>query len=296
MHGAGNDYVFIDGFRAQLPDNPVSLAKSISDRHFGIGSDGLVYLVPPTDGASDVEMRMWNADGSEGAMCGNALRCIALWMHRHQPTSKALRIRTASGITSAKLQELTNGGNSAEVCVKLPAPVFMSDQAQTIAISERQISSLGGLNWPELPTETWNAETGTLHFTNVSVGNPHIVLFVDKLTDRCVRQLGSVLSIHPQFPGGTNVEWVHTVSPRRLDVRVWERGSGETLACGSGACAAAAAAIQTGRSMRGEHCDVHLPGGKLSVLWKADDDSGSNCEKLHLTGPAEVCFEGVWRH
>jgi len=271
LHGAGKDYVFIDGFVVALPDDPQQLAQRISDRNFSVGSDGLVFLIPPADDDADVAMRMWNSDGSEGAMCGNAARCIAFWMKRERRTGNTCRISTASGLVMATILDSTE--SSATVCVQLAAPQFPT-------LSEQSLEALhlpGGLDNP-------------LMFTQVSIGNPHAVIFVSELSDRLVRQLGSAVSQHDRFPGGTNVEWVRVESPEKLSVRVWERGSGETLACGSGACAAVAAAITRGFCEKNTDIEVNLPGGALRVKW--EELQGAQPETLLLTGPAELSFLG----
>lgn len=276
MHGAGNDYVFVDGFTTKLPDDAPAMSRHMSHRHFGIGADGLVYMVPPKNDSADVGMRMWNADGSEGSMCGNALRCIALWMHKSGRTAEACRVGTQSGVIHTEVLSINGAKNQARVCTHLPPPVFPTPAEQT----------LPDVHLPGTP------ETG-LQFTEVSVGNPHAVIFVDKLDDQSVRQLGSLVSTHSRFLGGVNVEWVKVMSPNKLEVRVYERGSGETLACGSGACAAVAASVRRGLSQRNTVIDVHLPGGDLNVVWNCP---GGECyDSLRLTGPAEISFQGIWQ-
>lgn len=276
MHGAGNDYVFVDGFDTPLPRNPHELAIQISNRHFAVGSDGLVFLKPPPDSDSDVQMRMWNADGSEGLMCGNAARCIALWMHRKKRVRKLCRIRTATGVVRATILEADRYHNVACVSVNLQPPAFRSEDA----------SSLPDLKLP-------NSNNSGLTFTGVNVGNPHAVVFVPELSDQLVHILGPQVATHPEFPAGVNVEWVSVKSPQILEVRVWERGSGETLACGSGACAAVAAAVKHGFCRRGSPVQVRLPGGILSVVWPEDSDAGP--AELQLIGPATVSFLGEWQ-
>lgn len=294
MHGAGNDYVFVDGFQTKLPHDGSKLARRVSDRHTGIGADGVVFMVPPIDNHADVRMRMWNADGSEGAMCGNALRCIALWMQRQSSPQTTLRIATASGVVRVEVLEVNEDKTIAEICVDLPAPVFTSSDVQTLTLGDSDLAAIGGGSWPELASATSQADGSlTVQFTELLVGNPHAVIFVDKLTHRCVRQLGSIVSTHSRFPGGTNVEWVRVRSARELEVRVRERGSGETRACGSGACAAVAAAVSRGTCRQNEFIAVELPGGTLRVCWYSP--TGEGRESLQLVGPAEVSFDGVWR-
>lgn len=275
MQGAGNDYVFVDGFDTPLPRNPYELAIHVSNRHFAVGSDGLVFLKPPPNSDSDVHMRMWNADGTEGLMCGNAARCIALWMYRKKRIKKVCRISTAAGVVRATILEADRNRNHGCVSVHLQPPAFRSDDA----------SSLPNLKLPD------RSKTG-LTFTGVNVGNPHAVIFVPELSDQLVQELGPQVERHPFFPTGTNVEWVVVKSPQQLIVRVWERGSGETLACGSGACAAVAAAIKSGFCERGATIEVWLPGGILSVIWPEDSTTGP--ASIQLIGPATVSYTGQW--
>ncbi len=279
MHGAGNDYVFIDGFETRLPDNPSELSVAISHRGFGVGSDGLVLLIPPTDDSSDVEMRMWNADGSEGSMCGNAARCVALWMNVNRRLGDTCRVRTVSRMVNVtavdsgrdRLRDRLHG----RFRVDHGSPRFDVD-------CDERTELLADVCVPEL------SQLDQLKFVALSMGNPHAVFVVDQLTDLLVRQVGAIVERHVRFKDGTNVEWVRVLSRREIELRVWERGSGETLACGSGACAAVAACVLQGRCDRNVDILVDMPGGQLSVCWA---DSG----ELLLTGPAEVSFQGVWR-
>ncbi len=265
MHGAGNDYVFIDGFATQVPPSPEQLARSVSDRHFGIGSDGLIVMSPADH--ADVEMRMWNADGSEGAMCGNGARCVALWMHLQNRVTETCQIQTASRVVAATAVELDRPRNCGILSVDMGPPAVSSQ-------SER-------LTDVHLPGTDSDVE-----FTPVSLGNPHAVVFVDDLTDRVVRRVGSQIETHSRFPDRTNVEWVQLVSATEINARVWERGSGETLACGTGACAAVVAAIQHGYCSADQEITVNLPGGRLQVRI---DEFGH----IWLTGPAKVSFSGL---
>lgn len=263
MHGAGNDYVFVDGFVTTLPTNPSALAIEISDRNFGVGSDGLVYIHPPTDSSADVRMQMWNADGSEGSMCGNAARCVAMWMSLNDRVADTCRIETASRMVEAETDIIERRKRSAEVTVNMGVPEF---------------------DHPDEAAESLSMETA-VELTAVSMGNPHAVLFVDNLTDELVQDIGSQIETHDRFPNGTNVEWVRVINETTLEVRVWERGSGETRACGSGACAVTAAAVARGLCSRAAEISIQLPGGTLKSRWTED---GS----ILLTGPAAVSFTG----
>lgn len=273
MQGAGNDYVFIDGFVTPCPESAAELAVQVSDRHRGIGSDGLIMMVPPDDKTCDVEMRMWNADGSEGQMCGNGVRCVALWMALQQRVTGACRVRTKSRTVAVDVLELQRNGLRGRFRADMGCPEFSVESGDRLEY----------LNDVRLP----GVEDANVGVVAVSMGNPHAVVFADELTDRNVRHAGRIIECHPRFPGGTNVEWVRVVSETKLHVRVWERGSGETQACGSGACAAAVAAIDQGYCARGEPIQVDLPGGRLEVEWQK---SGT----LWLAGPAAVSFTGEW--
>ena len=265
MHGAGNDYVFIDGFLTPMPRSPEQLARKVSDRYFGIGADGLIVMSPVAH--ADVEMRMWNADGSEGAMCGNGVRCVALWMHRRNRSSGTCQVQTASGMVTVITVKLDRSGSGG---------VFSVDMGQPNAATDSE----------RLPDISLPGADSDIEFTAVSLGNPHAVVFVDDLTDRVVRHVGSKVEQHSRFPDRTNVEWVQVVSPTEITVRVWERGSGETLACGTGACAAIVAAIQRGYCSADHEITVNMLGGRLQVRM---DEIGN----IWLTGPAQVSFSGI---
>lgn len=271
MHGAGNDYVFIDEFSTTTATNFSQLAIAVSNRNFGVGADGLVVISPSLSSSTDARMRMWNSDGSEGTMCGNALRCIALWLQLTNRATGVCRIGTASRVVDATTLRIDRARQSGEFSVNLGPPKVLS----TI----ETLDSLPGL----LLTNT----EMTFKWLTVCMGNPHAVVFVDELSDRLVRRVGSSIETHPRFPGGTNVEWVRVVSDCEIEVRVWERGSGETLACGSGACAAAVAAISQGYCQRRKRIRVRMPGGDMEVDWM------ESCEVV-LSGPAEVSFSGEW--
>jgi diaminopimelate epimerase len=271
MHGAGNDYVFIDGFVAETPDNADRLAVRFSDRHTGIGADGLILLLPALNNSYDVEMRMWNADGSTGEMCGNGARCVALWMHLQNRIQQTCRIRTASRVVHAEVLDVDPDAMFGLVVVDMGAAEFDADSIRR---------SLANVTVPQ-----HSEDSEGLEYTAVSIGNPHAVVFGYELSDRNVRQVGSAIQQHSRFPEGVNVEWVRVDSRAQLTVRVLERGSGETLACGSGACAAVVAAILRGHCDQETDISVNLPGGRLIVRWQS---SGT----ILLTGPASVSFTG----
>lgn len=273
MQGAGNDYVFVDGFATPLPPRPDELAPLVSDRRTGIGADGLIYLVPPSDSHSDVEMRMWNADGSAGAMCGNGVRCVALWMALQRRVAATCRVATATRVVDVSILRLERERRRGDLKVDMGIPGVPPDSSE---IEESIVVDLGD-----------SATPGEYTFTPVSMGNPHAVIFCDRLTDFEVRTVGAAIEHHERFADGVNVEWVQLLDDRCLKVRVWERGSGETMACGSGACAVGVAAVLRGFSDRNQPLRVEMPGGRLEVNW---DHAGH----VQLTGPAEVAFSGLF--
>lgn len=273
MHGAGNDYIFLDGFQTALPAELSELAQTLSCRHTGIGGDGLVTIEPAADDSCDAVMRMWNADGSQGLMCGNALRCVALRLYTHQPAAR-FRIRTATRDVSVTSLSVAEDGRSGEFSADLGTAT-----SRTTQFCHRS-------DFPHLCDREDLPRRLTVHC--LSVGNPHAVVFTEHLTDSLVHDFGAALASWSRFPDGSNVEWVQTVGDTRVRVRVWERGSGETLACGSGACAVVAAGVQLGRFPAGQDICVELPGGTLRVRQDAAD-------RLQLQGPAAVVFEGIWQ-
>ncbi len=268
MHGAGNDYVFINAFNETLPDDLPAFARWVSDRHAGIGSDGLI-AIEPSDSA-DARMRIWNADGSEAEMCGNGLRCVAKYVFDHGIAPRnPLRIETGRGVLTVELA--IESGTVRSARIDMGRPILDAMSIPTMLAVDPSVSAellVGGARH---------------HVTCVSMGNPHCVLFVDRLDDATVA-LGPSIERHPAFPRRTNVEFARVESPSSVSVRVWERGAGETRACGTGACAVLVAGRLTGRL--GARATCSLPGGDLLVEW---DGSGS----VFLTGRAEEVFDGV---
>jgi len=268
MHGIGNDYVYIDTREQSIPD-PSALARQVSDRHFGIGSDGLVLIRPSA--AADFMMDMYNGDGSRGKMCGNAIRCVAKYVYERGLTQKeTLRIETLSGIKTLELQ--VEQGVVVSVKVNMGQPVFET--------------GLIPVRWPasRMIEEAVLVDGRQYNLTCVSMGNPHAVTFVDQVDDLDLPRLGPSFENHELFPDRVNTEFVQVLDRENLRMRVWERGSGETLACGTGACATLAAAAATGRSSR--KAVVHLRGGDLLIEW----DEASN--DIYMTGPAAFVFDG----
>lgn len=271
MQGAGNDYIYVDCFRNPMPHDPAGLSRAISDRHFGVGSDGLI-LICPSDKA-DGRMRMFNADGSESEMCGNGIRCVAKFMYDHGLARKStLTVETGRGVLSLDLQ--VSGGQVRQVCVNMGEPILEGPQIPTTLAGNPPIKA---------PLVVGNE---TFLVTCISMGNPHCVLFVDEITDAMVLGMGPKIEHHPAFPRRTNVEFVRVNRADEVTVRVWERGSGETLACGTGACATAVAGVLNGRTTR--KITAHLPGGDLQLHWSEND------QQVYLTGPAVEVFSGDW--
>ena len=279
MHGIGNDYVYLDraaGTRASAAATPgraapalaetqlPALAQAIADRHFGVGGDGLVLILPGD--TEPLRMRMFNADGSEAEMCGNAIRCVARYAH---DTGLADGARfSIETMRRAVAMELLDDGR---VCADMGAPLRFDDGTE--------------LGAAPLRPETLTIDGIEHEFTPLSMGNPHAVVFVDHL-DFDLPALGTRFEHHPRFPQRTNTEFVVPLARDRLRMRVWERGSGETLACGTGACAAAVAAVITGRA--GRRVMLHLRGGDLEIHWSPDDNH------VYMTGPAEYVFSGTF--
>jgi diaminopimelate epimerase len=271
MHGAGNDYVYVDCFRNAVPHDPAGLSRAISDRHFGVGSDGLI-LICPSDRA-DARMRMFNADGSEAEMCGNGIRCVAKFLYDHGLVRKpTLNIETGRGVLTLELE--IHGGSVHQVRVDMGEPILEAERIPT---------TLAGNPPTDVPLTVGER---TLRVTCVSMGNPHCVTYVDALNDSLVCHTGPQVENHPAFPRRTNAEFVRVNGPEEVTVRVWERGSGETMACGTGACAVAVAGVLTGRTQR--RITAHLPGGDLRLAWSETNNH------VYLTGPTVEVFSGDW--
>lgn len=272
MHGIGNDYVYVNCFEEKLPSDIADLAKRISDRHFGVGGDGLI-LICPSDNGADARMRMFNADGSESEMCGNGLRCVAKYVYDHgicrNPT---LRLQTGRGVLAVDLE--VKQGKVARATVNMGPPILEAAKVPT------KLSGDPVVNVP------LNVDGRTFEVTAVSMGNPHCVIFVEKATDELVLGCGPKIEHSPMFPARVNVEFVEIVSKNEVRQRTWERGSGETLACGTGASAVCVAGVLTGRTER--RIINHLLGGELELEWRETD----HC--VYKTGPATEVFHGEW--
>ena len=271
MQGAGNDYVYVDCFRQTLPRDLPALARKVSDRHFGVGGDGLI-LIGPSERA-DARMRMFNADGSEAEMCGNGVRCVAKYVYDHGIAVKpTLTIETGRGILTLDVE--VKGGKVQRVRVDMGEPILQAERIPTTL--------------PGNPPVNAALVVGerTFAVTCVSMGNPHCVTYVDEITDALVHGIGPKIENHAAFPRRVNAEFVRVNRPDDVTMRVWERGSGETLACGTGACAVAVAGVLTGRS--GRTLTAHLPGGDLELHWSETDNH------VYMTGPAVEVFSGDW--
>ena len=270
MHGCGNDYVYIDCME-QSPDRPEELSKEMSDRHCGIGADGIILILPSAK--ADFRMRMFNADGSEGAMCGNATRCIGKYVFDRGLTDRtAITLETLSGVKYLTLFPGSDG-KIESVTVDMGEPSFVPSDIPVAAPSN-------------LGVKAALADGREIELTAVSTGNPHGVVFTPDLSDAMVLGVGPQLETHAIFPDRANIEFASVEGPADIRMRVWERGSGETMACGTGACATAVAAALTGRA--GRDVTIHLRGGDLKIRW----DEASN--HIFMTGPATEVFTGEY--
>ena len=275
MQGCGNDYVYVDCFRQPPPRDPAALSRAVSDRHFGVGSDGLI-LIGPSERA-DARMRMFNADGSEAEMCGNGVRCVAKYVHDHGIAVKPrLAIETGRGVLTLDLD--VRHGKVERVTVDMGPPILDADKIPTTLPGPRVV------NYPDTP---WGKDHGfDPRLTCVSMGNPHAVFYCDDAAKVPIEAVGPEIENAQVFPRRINVHFVQVHSPGEVTMRTWERGSGVTLACGTGACAVAVAGVLTGRSAR--HVVAHLPGGDLELNWSETDDH------VYMTGPAIEVFSGEW--
>ncbi len=272
MQGLGNDYVYVNGFKEEI-DNPSELAVKVSDRHFGIGSDGLI-LINPSE-VADFEMEMYNADGSRGEMCGNGIRCVAKYVYDYCLTDKKqISVETLGGIKYLDLY--TEDEKVTRVKVNMGKPELRAKQIPIIS-DEEQI-----INFPV------NVAGEEYKITGVSMGNPHAVVYMDDLEHLDIEKIGPEFENHGFFPKRINTEFVKVLDQNTIQMRVWERGSGETLACGTGACAAAVSSILNGFTK--DEVTVKLLGGDLLVKWDRVQDT------VFMTGPAESVFDGEWNN
>lgn len=276
MQGIGNDYVYVNGFEERV-DSPGELARKISNRNFGVGSDGLVLILPSA--SADVRMRMFNADGSEAEMCGNAVRCVGKYVYDHGIQVKdVITVETGAGVKVVRL--LFEAGEVCGATVDMGEPELTPSRIPVLT----EASPDGGQQrFVAHPVDV----NGQLYeITAVSMGNPHAVIFMKGIDDLDLPRMGPSFEHHPLFPKRTNTEFVEVLSSTRVRMRVWERGAGETLACGTGACAVAVACVLNGYT--GRDVEVELKGGTLKIHW----DEGSN--HVHMTGGAVTVFAGEY--
>ena len=270
MHGIGNDYVNVNCFE-EIVEDPAAVARFVSDRHFGIGSDGLI-LIKPSE-AADCEMDMYNLDGSQGAMCGNGIRCVAKYAYDYGIVHKTqISVATRSGI---KYLDLTvKDGKVSQVKVNMGAPILTASQIPVVSEKEEVINE---------PLEV-NGET--YYITAVSMGNPHAIVYMTDVDHLDIEKIGPSFENHVAFPDRVNTEFVEVLDEHTVKMRVWERGSGETLACGTGACAVAVASILNERVDGDKPVTVKLLGGDLEIYWNRQENL------VYMTGPATTVFDG----
>lgn len=270
MHGAGNDYIYVNCFEEKV-DNINETAKFVSDRHFGIGSDGLVLILPSD--VADFKMDMYNADGSQGKMCGNAIRCVAKYVYDNKMTDKKdIAIETLSGIKYIEVE--TENDKVTRATVNMGEPILKGREIPTTFDDDvvvKQSIEVNGEN---------------VEITCVSTGNPHCITFVEEVGGLDLEKIGPNYENHESFPDRINTEFIQIVNENTIKMRVWERGSGETLACGTGACASVVACILNGYCKKDQDVKVILIGGELTIRW----DSKSN--NVFMTGPATIVFTG----
>ena len=273
MQGLGNDYVYVNCFKEKIED-PSALAVRISDRHFGVGSDGLILINPSK--VADCEMEMYNADGSRGEMCGNGIRCVAKYVYDYGLTDKThISVETLGGI---KYLDLTvKDGKVALVRVDMGEPEFDPEKIPIIM-----------KGYSDETDRVLNAQIKVdgkeYHMTGVSMGNPHDVVYIDDVQGLDIEKIGPKFENHERFPQRINTEFARVIDRKTVEMRVWERGSGETLACGTGACAVAVASILNGYTER--EVEIRLLGGNLQIEWNEEDNH------VYMTGPATVVFDG----
>ena len=272
MHGIGNDYLYVNGFAETLPQDLPSLAIRMSRQHFGCGSDGLILILPSQK--ADFWMRMFNNDGSESEMCGNGIRCVAAYCHDRGLTDRTEFDIESGGQVKHMVLHLDSRGRTESVRVDMGEPVTDGLHIPSVFAGDpvvmQPLTALG---------QTWPV-------TLVSMGNPHAVTFVPDPATAPVTTVGPVLERDPAFPNKCNIEFVHVTDRTHIEMRVWERGAGETLACGTGACASMAASVLNGLIDR--KTEVSLRGGKLTIEWSEKDNH------IYMTGPATFVYDGVW--
>ncbi len=273
MQGCGNDYVYIDGGRFALPmDRKPEIVRLLSNRNFGVGSDGVIFINPVEDGSADFEMEMWNADGTRSEMCGNGIRCVGKYVYDKGLTDKE-RVAVVSAGQIKYLDYTIEEGKVVRVKVNMGQPVLKAAEVPVVSGNEQVLD------------EEIIVEDKAYRMTCVSMGNPHAVVFMDHVADLDIEAVGPHFENHARFPRRTNTEFVRVIDRQTVEMRVWERGTGETLACGTGACATAVASILNGHT--DNQVTVKLLGGDLLIEWDREDNL------VYMTGPAVIVFEGV---
>jgi len=268
MHGAGNDYVYVDCTKEELL-NPSIVSKYISDRHFGIGADGLILI--KSSNKADFFMEMYNADGSQGKMCGNGIRCVGKYVFDNGLTDKrTVKVDTLSGIKILDL--IVENGKVTSAKVNMGSPILIAKDIPVISDHEKVIAQDIEVNGK------------TYHMTCVSMGNPHAIVYVDSTDNLKIEEIGPYFEMNERFPEQINTEFIQVIDRQNLKMRVWERGSGETLACGTGACASLVATVLNG--LCDDSATLHLLGGDLKVTWDR------NADIVYLEGPAATVFTG----
>ena len=268
MHGIGNDYVYVNCFEESVK-NPAEVSKFVSDRHFGIGSDGLILISPSA--IADFRMNIYNADGSQAEMCGNGIRCVAKYVYDYGLTDKTeISVETLAGIKYLRLQ--VENGKVASVEVNMGAPILEPKEIP-VAVEESPVVNV--------PVEV---KGKIYHMSCVSMGNPHAIIFMNNVKDLDIAAIGPYFENHTVFPKRTNTEFVEVLDRNTVNMRVWERGSDETLACGTGACATTVACILNDKTEN--EVTVHLLGGDLKIRWDRE------ANQVYMTGPATVVFDG----
>lgn len=268
MHGLGNDYVYVNCFEEKV-ENPSEVAIKVSDRHFGIGSDGLI-LIKPSD-VADFRMDMYNADGSQAEMCGNGIRCVAKYVYDYGLTDKTnISIETLAGIKYLDLQ--VDNGKAVMITVNMGSPILQPDMIPVVSKKDKVVN------------EPIIVQGEEYKMTCVSMGNPHCIVFVEDTQHFPLEKIGPDFECHEAFPKRVNTEFIQVLDRKTVNMRVWERGSGETLACGTGACASTVACILNG--LTEDEITLHLLGGDLLVRWEREENI------VYMTGPATVVFDG----
>lgn len=268
MHGCGNDYVYVNGFTEKVADKPKAVV-ALSDRHFGIGSDGVIFINPSQQ--ADFEMEMYNADGTRAEMCGNGIRCVGKYVYDHGMTDKTSI--TVESFGKVKYLDLTvENGKVIKVKVNMGKPELTANDVPVVSEHEQVID------------EEIIVKEKSYRMTCVSMGNPHAVVFMDDVEHLAIEEIGPYFENHERFPNRTNTEFVQVIDDSHVKMRVWERGTGETLACGTGCCATAVACVLN--HLTGEHVTVQVLGGEIEIYW----DQKENL--VYMTGPAVTVFEG----